>query len=103
MVKHIVLFSYEKELDSPEIMELHQRFCALPGIIPEISGFESGMDISVEGISRGYTMSYVLSFKGCEERDRYLVHPSHKEFSEFAGPFLKDVLVFDYDAEVILT
>jgi len=103
MIKHIVLFSFNGDPDSPEIKELHRRFCHLPELIREVISFESGRDISVEGISRGFHMAYVLGFNGTEERDRYLVHPRHRDFSDFAAPLLKDVLVFDYDSDAVLT
>jgi len=103
MIRHIVLFSFEKDLDSPEVKELHRRFCALPGLIEDIVSFESGTDNSPEGKSHGFTMAYTLEFADIPARDRYLVHPRHREFSSYAGPLLKDVLVFDYVEDVIPT
>jgi len=37
-----------------------------------------------------------------KERDSDLTHPRHREFSDFAVPLLKDVLVFDYDTDELL-
>jgi len=102
MIKHIVLFSYKKEAPAEQLTALHEKFSTLPSQIPEILHFESGKNMSPENLHHGFTDAYVLSFKGEKERDHYLVHPDHKAFSEFAGPLLKEVLVFDYPAEKIL-
>ncbi len=96
MVKHIVLFSYKKEASDEQLTALHEKFSTLPSLIPEILSFESGKDVSVENRHHGFTDAYVVSFAGEKERDSYLTHPHHVVFSEFAGPLLKDVLVFDY-------
>jgi len=99
MVRHLVLFAFKEEADSDKVESLNRHFRTLPSLIPEIRKFESGSDISVENKHHGFTRGYVLTFDGTEERDRYLVHPDHRAFSDQAGPLLKDVLVFDYEPD----
>ncbi len=101
MIRHIVLFNYSENAEKEKLEELHARFAALKGMIPEILGFEWGVNISPENLNLGFTDGYVLSFAGTKERDSYLVHPDHKAFSAYAGPLLEGVLVFDYEAEEI--
>lgn len=97
-LRHIVLFSFKDGISQAERNELRRRFEALPGRIPLIRGFERGVNNSPEGLAQGFEEAYLLSFGSEEDRDAYLPHPAHLEFSDFAGPLLKDVLVFDYRA-----
>lgn len=99
MVKHIVLFSFNKALDSPEVQEIDRRFKELPSLIDEIVDFECGTDVSIEGIAKGYEKAYVLTFKNEEDRTSYFHHPDHQAFGKAGKPYFKDVLVFDYIPE----
>ena len=101
MIRHIVLFSYRQEAKKEDLQILHKKFTSLTKRISEISEFEWGVNMSPENLNRGLTDGYVLSFSDSEKRDSYLVHPDHKAFSEFAGPLLEKVLVFDYVADKI--
>ena len=96
MVRHIVLFSYKPEAGREKLTLLHEKFRGLPSLIPGILELEWGKDMSVENLHHGFTDGYVLSFDDAGARDRYLVHPHHKAFTDFAAPLLKEVLVFDY-------
>ena len=102
MVKHIVLFAYKDGADQESLKELHKRFTALPNLIPEVKGFEWGVNMSPENQNQGLTDGYVLTFKDAESRDAYLIHREHKIFADFAGPMIEKVLVFDYTvAEIV--
>lgn len=99
MVKHVVLFSFNFPIDSNEVRGLDQRFKQLPSLINEVADFETGVDISIENLAKGYEKAYIVSFRDEKDRDTYLVHPHHKAFVDSAQSIIKDALVFDFIPE----
>lgn len=96
LLRHIVLFAFKDEVGQAGRDEVRRLFTSLREKIPQICGFECGGNNSPEGLAHGYEDCYLVSFRSEADRDAYLPHPAHREFSDFVGPLLKDVLVFDY-------
>jgi len=95
-LRHVVLFKF-KETSTPEdIKAVESAFNELPSKIPEIVDFEWGTNNSPEGLEKGFTHCFFLTFKNEAERDAYLPHPDHKAFGDIVSPHLEDVLVVDY-------
>ena len=99
MIKHIVLLRFKSELIPALVNEHEIQFQALGAKIPEILGLEWGLNVSTEGLTKGFSHCFHLCFKDAETRDRYLVHPEHQGFSESIKPSLEDVLVVDYEID----
>ena len=78
---------------------MEAAFSALPSKIPEIKDYEWGTDNSPEGLAKGFTHCFFLTFDNEEGRAVYLPHPDHKAFGAVLTPHLDDVLVLDYWAE----
>ena len=95
-LRHVVLFQFKEETTSAQIQEVVDAFCALPGKIDVIRGFEWGTDVSVEGKADGYTHCFFVTFGDEAGRDAYLPHPDHKAFGALLRPHLDKVLVIDY-------
>lgn len=102
MLRHVVLFSFRKSSSPPEIAALIAAFTHLPQAIPDIAGFEWGADVSPEGLQRGFTHCFLLTFASDAHRDAYLVHPAHVAFVEAAAPHFAGSLVVDYWAQDVL-
>jgi quinol monooxygenase YgiN len=98
-LRHVVLFGFKAGTGEGEVGELVARFRALHGLVPGIEAFEWGADVSPEGLGRGHTHCFTLTFASEAARDAYLVHPDHKAFVERVGPFLEKSLVVDYWAQ----
>ncbi|MEM1356277.1 MAG: Dabb family protein [Planctomycetota bacterium] len=96
VLRHVVLFKFKSEATPEQIDEIVTAFGALPDEIPEIAGYEYGTDVSPEGLARGFTHAFVLSFETEADRDAYLPHPAHKAFVDKLGPVLDQPLVVDY-------
>jgi hypothetical protein len=96
VLRHVVLFAFKEGTPDSKIAEIVQALEALPSKIPEIKGFEWGLNNSPEGLNKGFTHSFTLTFASEEGRDIYLPHPDHQAFGEVAGPHIADVLVVDY-------
>jgi hypothetical protein len=99
-LRHVVLFGFKTEVSEAETREISRRFGALPGEVPGIEAFEWGVNNSPEGLNRGLTHAFTLTFATAEARDAYLVHPTHAAFAQWVGQFIEAVTVVDYWAQV---
>jgi hypothetical protein len=96
VLRHVVLFKFNEGSTAEDIKEIELAFKALPSKISEIKGLEWGLNNSPEGLNKGFTHCFFLSFDSEEDRATYLPHPDHKAFGALLGPHLADVLVVDY-------
>jgi len=95
-LRHVVLFKFKEGTAEADIKKVEAAFTALPSKIREIKGYEWGINNSPEGLEKGFTHCFFLTFDSEEGRAVYLPHPDHKAFGEILGPHLEDVLVLDY-------
>jgi len=95
-VRHLVLLRFHDDTPATDRADIEAAFAALPAQIAGISAFEWGTDVSPEGLSKGFTHAFVLSFHDEAARNAYLSHPAHRAFVEMLKPHLADVLVLDY-------
>ena len=95
-IRHIVLLKFNSAGTPTVISEITAAFAKLRDSIEGVIAFESGENNSSEGLHRGYTHAFVLTYVDAESRDRYLPHPHHQAFVALLKPFLDDVLVIDY-------
>jgi hypothetical protein len=96
MLRHVVVFKFKDTATEANIKSVEEAFAALPSKIEQIKGFEFGTNNSPEGLEKGFTHCFFLTFDSEEDRAAYLPHPDHKAFGELLGPFLEDVMVIDY-------
>lgn len=96
VLRHLVNFKFKDEVSQEQIDDIVKAFIDLQNKIPEIIGFEWGINNSQEGNSKGFTHSFVLTYKNEADRDVYLVHKDHLAFVKKVGPVLADVFVMDY-------
>ena len=98
-LRHVVLFKFTESSTEDDIRQIEEAFAALPSQIEEIIDFEWGTINSPEGLDKGFTHSFLVTFDSEEGRDIYLPHPAHHEFVDLVGPHVEDVLVVDYWAK----
>ena len=96
VLRHVVLFKFKADTPADTIRKIERAFNALPEAIPEVRGFEWGLNNSPEGADKGFTHCYLLTFSSEQDRATYLPHPQHKAFGTLITPWLEDVLVVDY-------
>lgn len=99
LLRHVVLFSFKEEASKADITKVQEAFSALPSKIPQIHSYEWGLNNSPEGLNKGLTHCFFITFKSEADRAIYLPHPDHKAFVDVLGPHLEDVLVVDYWTE----
>src|ERR1700749_1519199 len=95
-LRHVVLFGFGKAQSPGAIAEVIRRFAELKALVPDIDDFEWGENSSPEGLDRGHSHAFLLTFADAEARDAYLVHPNHAEFGTWVRPFVSSVTVLDY-------
>ena len=95
-LRHVVLFQFKERATVADIDKVVEAFVDLPSKISVIKDFEWGLNNSPEGVDKGFTHCFYLTFDSEADRAIYLPHPAHTAFGELLGPFLKDVLVDDY-------
>ena len=98
MLRHLVLLRFLPTALRADIAAIEVAFAALRTLVPGVSDLEWGLDTSPEGLAKGFTHAFMLSFAGAPQRDAYLPHPAHQAFVEQLKPLLDDVLVLDYEA-----
>ncbi len=96
LLRHVVLFKFKEGASPEKVKEVEAAFKALPSKIPQIVSYEWGLNNSPEGLAKGFTHCFFLTFKSEEDRAIYLPHPDHKAFGALLSPILDDVLVIDY-------
>jgi len=96
LLRHVVLFKFKAGTSAEDIKKVEAAFKALPSKISQIQGYEWGINNSPEGLEKGFTHCFFLTFGSEEDRAIYLPHPDHKAFGDVLGPHLDDVLVVDY-------
>ncbi|MEM6840606.1 MAG: Dabb family protein [Bacteroidota bacterium] len=97
-VRHVVVFKYKADASKADIQKVTDSFRDLQNKIPGIVSFEHGINNSPEGLNKGFTHVYLLTFENAEARDTYLPHPNHKEFGNLLSELgvLEEVFVVDY-------
>lgn len=96
LLRHVVMFKFKEGTSKDDIRKVQETFSALPSKIPQIHSYEWGTNNSPEGLDKGFTHVFFLTFKSEEDRAVYLPHPDHKAFGQLLGPYLDDVHVMDY-------
>ncbi len=96
VLRHVVLFKFKEGTSANDLRSITTSFSELPNKIDEIKDFEWGLNNSPEGLDKGFTHCFLVTFKSEADRDSYLPHPDHKAFVDLASPFIADVLVVDY-------
>ena len=96
LLRHVVMFSFKEESSAEDIKTVEDAFIALQDKIPQIRDFEWGTNNSPEGLNKGLTHCFLVTFESEEDREIYLPHPAHQAFVDVLSPHLEDVTVIDY-------
>jgi len=96
VLRHVVMFKFKEDADPAAVTNIENAFAALPTKISEIKDYEWGVNNSPEGLNKGLTHCFFVTFHSEEGRAAYLPHPAHKAFVELLDGVLDDVTVLDY-------
>ena len=99
VLRHVVLFAFKNDAPAEAVDAVVAGFGKLPDEIPGILAYETGTNVSPEGLNDGFTHCFTLTFASAEARDDYLNHPAHVRFVKTLGSCLERSLVIDYWAQ----
>lgn len=99
-VKHTVLLKLKPETPPAKISEIFQALDGLREKIPGLLDFSGGPYSSPEGLNKGFTHGFVMTFADEKSRDAYLPHPDHEVVKAMIVPWLvgglDGVVAFDW-------
>lgn len=95
VLKHVVAFTFKDSVTAERRKQAVKDFVALKDKVPGILSFEGGEDVSVEGLTKGFTHCFIVTFVDDKARDVYIPHPAHLELVDLNKPLMKDLIVLD--------
>ncbi len=99
LLRHVVMFGWKAGTDTVAINKIVTAFRELPAKIDLIKSFEYGTNNSPEGLNKGLTHCFLVTFSSETDRDAYIIHPAHKAFVSLLKPSPENVTVLDYWAQ----
>lgn len=100
MITHMVLLRVRTDVPKQEIDRVFAAIGALKGRIPGLLSYSGGTYFSPEGLSRGFTHGFCMTFTNAAARDAYLPHPGHEKVKQLVLAVLDGgldgVVAFDY-------
>jgi Stress responsive A/B Barrel Domain len=97
VITHIVLFESKPHTSAGPVETLRQALADLVGVIPGLTSFAWGTNVSPEGKGQGFDLGFVMEFDRPASRDAYLPHPAHVAVGPLVRAVADDVLVYDLE------
>ena len=101
MIYHIVLFKMKKSATADAISKLMKSIGDLKRVVPGMTGFQWGPYSSNEGLNRGYSHGFCMTFDHAKSRDTYLTHPEHEKVKASGAALIEGgiegVVAFDFE------
>jgi len=79
MIHHLVLLKIRRDVPKKEVEKVFVELANLRKLIPGLLSFSGGPYSSPEGMNKGYTHGFAMTFADAKARDRYLPHPAHEQ------------------------
>lgn len=102
-IKHAVLLKFKSSTSPEKLDEILAALAGLRGKIPGLLDFSGGPYSSPEGLNKGFTHGFVMTFTDAASRDVYLPHPEHEKVKNIIFPELDGgldgVIAFDWEHE----
>jgi hypothetical protein len=102
MVTHMVLLRMKRNVEKAAIERFLKSVGELRRTIPGITGYSFGPYSSPEGLNRGYTHGFCMTFESTKARDVYLTHVAHEKVKvagvELLEGGIDGVLAFDFES-----
>jgi heme-degrading monooxygenase HmoA len=96
MIKHAVLAKFKPGVTAEQIAELRKSFSALPGMIPEIKGYDFGQDVRAE---KTLDFALVSTFADMAAVKHYLVQPDHAAVGKYIRSLCESLQIIDFEHE----
>jgi hypothetical protein len=98
--KHLVLMRFSPQTPREDIADIFEALDELQEKIAGIVEISSGPYESPEGLNKGFTHAFTVTFADGEFRDAYLEHPEHELVRQMIVKQLPgglaDIIAFDF-------
>lgn len=106
LIRHIVAFKFAARVSENEKINVVNQFLALKKQIPTIFSLEAGLNNSTEGLDKGFTHIFIVTFRSLKDRDDYVYrNRAHEKFKTLVGPLLDGgshgVVVLDFNVRQV--
>lgn len=102
MIHHMVLLRIRRDVPVREVERVFAALRDLQKKIPGLASFAGGPYSSQEGMQRGFTHGFCMTFTSAAARDAYLPHPAHEAVKErvlgILDGGLDGVIAFDFES-----
>ena len=102
MIVHVVLLKVRRNVPAADVASVFESIGALRAAIPGITSYAWGPYQSPEGLNRGFTHGFTMTFTDAAARDAYLPHPKHEVVKARVLAILDGgidgVLAFDFES-----
>jgi hypothetical protein len=100
MITHMVLLRIRKNASKKETDGAFAALASLKTKVPGILSYSCGPYSSPEGLNKGFTHGFAMTFPDAKARDIYLTHPEHEKVKAVVLAVLEGgldgVIAFDY-------
>jgi hypothetical protein len=87
-VKHVALLRFKPDTSPVTIAALFAALDGLRQTVPGLLDFSAGANNSTEGVAKGFTHGFLMTFADEASRDGYLPHPEHEAVKAQIIPWL---------------
>jgi len=96
-IKHIALFRFREGTSEEQIQKTFDELMELSENVPGIEDYVAGVNNNPEGLNKGYTHGFVMTFTDAGARDAYIPHPEHERVKAFVLPLVEETVVLDFE------
>jgi hypothetical protein len=100
MITHMVLLRIRKDAPRKDVDRIFHELALLKEKVPGLLSFSGGPYSSPEGMEKGFTHGFCMTFRDAAARDVYLPHPEHERVKKLVlaalDGGLDGVVAFDY-------
>lgn len=101
MIVHLVLLKLRKDVPPADAKRVFEAIGGLRKTIPGITDYAYGPYSSPEGMNKGFTHGFTMTFDSAAARDAYLPHPAHEQVKKqvlaLLDGGLNGALAFDFE------
>ncbi|MBL8803661.1 MAG: Dabb family protein [Planctomycetes bacterium] len=102
MIHHVVLLKLRRDITTERVKEVFAQIGSMKAHIPGLKSYHHGPYSSPEGLNKGFTHGFTMTFDNAASRDTYLWHPEHEKVKAAVlgclDGGLDGVVAFDFES-----
>ena len=96
-VKHIALFKFKEGTTEEQINRIFDDILDVTENVAGVEDYVSGTNNSPEGLNKGFSHGFVMTFADAPSRDAYLSNSDHEKVKSLLLANIEDGLAFDFE------